>query len=127
MREGTGNGIWPDGIKKTRARLSVLSVLDRADKPLSTVEILQLIEQSGETAWLSTIYRTLVFFEQKGVLIKTFVAGSDLALYEINRHDHRHYAVCVKCRKILPLGDCPLTSSEPVVDEPGFIVTGHHL
>ncbi|MCL1964432.1 MAG: transcriptional repressor [Firmicutes bacterium] len=118
---------WPEGVKKTRMRQLVLSVLMRAEKPLGAMEVSSILEQTGESAWLSTVYRTLEFFAQKGMLVKTSVADSDVALYEMNRDEHHHYAVCLTCRRILPLTECPLEHISLTVNEPGFRVTGHHL
>ena len=58
---------------------------------------------------------------------KSSVTGSDMAVYEINRFRHKHYAVCIKCRKIVTMDNCPLEAFEPKLDDESFHVTGHNL
>lgn len=118
---------WPEGVKKTRQRECVLSVLEKAKGPLSAAEIWERTDKGGQSSWLSTVYRTLEMFEEKGMVIKTNVMGSDTALYELDRAQHKHYAVCMGCHKIIPMEGCPMEAFQPRVTEEGFTVTGHNL
>lgn len=118
---------WPQGLKRTRQREGVLAVLRNAQTPLSAADILTLIEKDGEAAWLSTVYRILELFVQKGVAVKANVSGSDMAVYELNRYCHKHYAVCVSCHKIIPMDNCPLEKFIPRLQEEDFRVLGHNL
>ncbi len=63
-----GQNIWSAGIKRTRQRESVLSVLENSDKPLSAADIYSKMEKSGDAAWMSTVYRVLELFVKKGVV-----------------------------------------------------------
>ena len=84
---------WPAGIKKTRQRQGVLSVLEHAQAPLSATDICAKLESTGENPWLSTVYRVLELFVEKGVVLKTSVMNNEMAVYELNRYTHKHYAV----------------------------------
>ncbi|MFT3983091.1 MAG: transcriptional repressor [Lachnospiraceae bacterium] len=119
--------IWPAGIKKTRQRESVLSVLENSDKPLSAVNICSQIEKSGGAAWMSTVYRVLELFVEKGIAIKINVMNSEMAMYELNRFKHKHYAVCVNCRKIIAMDNCPMEKFIPKLEDENFQVLGHNL
>ncbi len=119
------NHPWPEGVKRTRQREGVLEVLSHAEKPLSAMEICGRIE--GGSAWLSTVYRILELFEAKGIVNKISVLGSDMAAYELAGSTHKHYAVCLGCRKIVSMGECPVDHLSPNIGEPGFHVTGHNL
>ncbi len=118
---------WPIGIKKTRQRESVLSILQRSEKPLSASDICSKIEKSGETAWLSTVYRVLDIFIKKGVVIKTNAMNNEMAVYELNRHKDKHYAVCINCRKMIAIYNCPMEKFVPKLEEDGFHMIGHNL
>jgi len=118
---------WPSGLKKTRQRERVLAVLAAADGPLGAPEIALEIGEGGGTAWLSTVYRALESFVEHGVAVRIAVTGSDRALYELKRPQHKHYAVCVDCRRIIPMSDCPVEHLAPALPEEGFAVTGHNL
>jgi Fur family ferric uptake transcriptional regulator len=119
--------IWPDDIKKTKQRAAVLEVLDQADTPLSAMDICSRVEKGTTPVWLSTVYRILELFTDKGVALKTTVLNGDMAYYERNRHVHHHYAVCVDCHKIVAINNCPLADYSPKLQEGEFRVLGHRV
>ena len=118
---------WPSGLKRTQPRECVLSVLEKAEKPLSAVEICTEVEKNGKSAWLSTIYRTLELFEKRGLVVKMAILGGETALYELNRFEHKHYAVCLSCHKIIAMSNCPMERFLPNINDEGFRVLGHNL
>ena len=120
-------GSWPKGVKRTKPRALVMQVLEGAQQPLGAMEIFSQIEKTGEAIWLSTVYRVLELLVEKGVANKVAVTNSDMAVYALNRNAHRHYAVCMGCRRIVPVDDCPLGHFTPKVAEQGFQVLGHNL
>lgn len=122
----TSNG-WPSGFKRTKPREHVLSVLSRAEKPLSAMDICAEIEKSGGNAWLSTVYRILELFVKKGVAVKITMMNNDTAFYELNRFEHKHYAVCMNCHKIIPMDNCPMERFIPKLADKDFQVIGHNL
>ncbi len=73
---------WPEGIKKTKQREAIWSVLTTADKPITAMEIAERLGD-GSTTWMSTIYRTLELLETKEIVTRTTLMGSDMAYYEI--------------------------------------------
>ena len=117
---------WPEGIKKTKQREAIWSVLTTADKPMTAIEIAEKLGDS-DTTWMSTIYRTLELLETKGVVTRTTLMGSDMAYYEITPHTHRHYAVCASCGTMVPLHTCPVVEMPKELSDVGFTVTEHHL
>ncbi|SHI23374.1 Fur family transcriptional regulator, ferric uptake regulator [Sporobacter termitidis DSM 10068] len=118
--------VWPEGLKKTKQRDAVVKILESAEAPLSAPDIYAQIEKDGQAVWLSTVYRILELFTEKGLVTKTPVLDGDMAYYELRRHDHRHYAVCVDCHKIVPIQDCPMTGFEPKISD-DFRVLGHRI
>ncbi|BBB91798.1 MAG TPA: transcriptional repressor [Methylomusa anaerophila] len=118
---------WPAGIKRTRQRESVLSVLENSEKPLSAADICSKMEKSGDVAWMSTVYRILELFVKKGMVIKTNVMNNEMAVYELNRFKHKHYAVCMNCHKIIAMANCPMEKFIPKLEDENFHVMGHNL
>jgi Fur family ferric uptake transcriptional regulator len=118
---------WPAGIKRTRRRESVLTVLEGSKKPLSASDICSKIENGGDNVWLSTIYRILEVFVKKGVVIKTNMMNNEMAIYELNRFRHKHYAVCINCHKIVTMDNCPMEKFIPKLEDDEFHVMGHNL
>jgi len=118
---------WPEGVKKTRQREQILSVLRASEKPMTASEILACAQKTGCSFQLSTVYRALAVFAEKGVVDKTNIIKNDTAVYELNRNRHRHYAVCIKCHKIIPMDNCPMEKFIPVLEEEDFQITGHNI
>jgi len=127
MKEAEINNNWPAGIKRTRQRESVLSVLESASEPLNALDICSEVERGGNTAWLSTIYRVLELFVEKGVVLKTNIINGDVALYELNRHNHKHYAICLNCHKMIMMDHCPFENFTPALEDEDFHIMGHNM
>lgn len=127
--------IYPKGIKWTRQRKDVYDVLEGATEPLSAVQIYNQVEKNrneGNYA-VSTIYRILTTFEEQGMVNKTNWMSEGTYVYELNRGEHTHYAVCLNCHKRIPLHACPFehmhrhSHEEEELQNDGFTITGHKL
>lgn len=118
---------WPSGLKRTKTREEVLFVLEHTEKPLSALEISFEIKKGSKTAWLSTIYRILELFVKRGIVAKISILNNEMALYELNRFRHKHYAVCLGCHKIVAMDDCPMENFIPKIEDDNFCVIGHNL
>lgn len=120
---------YPQGIKWTRQRKAVYAVLWNAAEPLSAVQIYNRVDKTDMKAMyaVSTIYRILTAFEEKGLVTRTTWMGDGTVVYELNRGEHTHYAVCLECHKRVALPGCPFAHVH-LEEEPGdFTVTGHKL
>lgn len=118
---------WPNGVKKTKQRVCVLSVLEHSDLPMSAMDIYQAIEKEDSPVWLSTVYRILELFVQKGLVLKTTVLDNDMAIYQLNRNQHKHYAICLSCHKVIEMDNCPMETFTPQLADQDFRVLGHKV
>lgn len=118
---------WPSGIKKTRQRACVYSILQQADIPLSAAEIYRQIAQEGSEISLSTVYRILEFFEKENLAATATLPDNATIMYTLSQNQHKHYAVCMNCHKVIELENCPLEHFVPQLSEDKFHVTGHRL
>lgn len=125
MKEIQNN--WPVGVKRTRQRENVLSILENSETPLSATEIFSQMEKTGDAVWLSTVYRIMELFVKKGIVIKTNMMNNEMAVYELNRFKHKHYAVCINCHKIISIDNCPMEKFIPKLQDEDFQVMGHNL
>lgn len=86
MNKDTEHRMTSHGVRPTAVRSLVLSTLDRAERPISSLDI----ETKLDTVDRSTITRTLAIFVEKG-LIHIIDDGSGSAKYESCRsHSHSH-------------------------------------
>lgn len=119
---------YPGGIKWTKQRKDVYLVLLEAKEPLSAVQVYNRIEQkTDENYAVSTVYRILSVFEQKGLVTKTTWLGDGTVRYELNTGEHTHYAICLKCRKKAALPACPIEHLHLESSPEDFQITGHKL
>ncbi len=126
---------YPQGLKWTKQRKRVYKALWETAQPLSAIQIYQRIsvsgdkedsEEGGEYA-ISTVYRILAAFEEKGLVEKSTWMEDGTAVYSLNRGGHTHYAVCLKCRSRIPLQSCPFSHVHLEEGMEDFTVTGHKL
>jgi Fur family ferric uptake transcriptional regulator len=114
-------------MKKTRQRRCVLSVLEQAASPLSALEIYRRMESSDAGVSLSTVYRILDLFVREKVALRAGALENGTALFELNRHRHRHYAVCMGCHRVVEMENCPLENFTPQLSDSGFRVLEHRV
>ncbi|NLC54519.1 MAG: transcriptional repressor [Erysipelothrix sp.] len=115
-------------IKNTRQRSIVLDILDNSKEAKTAEEIFLLAKDIDETISLSTIYRTLTLFVEKKFLIKMSALEENLSKYALNKADHAHYLLCLKCDKRIEVGYCPLSVYEESLKETyNFNIVGHKL
>lgn len=124
----TGTDYWPEGLKKTKPREELAELLRNAKTPLTAEEIFDLLKEKDSKIWLSTVYRNLEAFLKKGlVLTGTDYKNTGRHTYEWNRHEHTHYAVCLKCHTNFPIPECPIHELEEELEEENFRILGHKL
>lgn len=117
-----------DGLKNTKHRNSILNIIEKSAMPLSVEQIyLELISQKISIN-LSSVYRILNTLVKKRLIIKTSMIGDNKALFELNKFEHKHHLMCVKCKSIIMVDDCPFEEYEKKLKEKmGFNILGHNL
>jgi Fe2+ or Zn2+ uptake regulation protein len=115
---------YPKGLKKTKARIALYDLLVQENHPLSPKEIHGKLGESE--IWLSTVYRVLDQFEKERTVVRSIGIDPHQSLYELDRHEHKHYAVCLQCHRRFALEDCPF-SEDVHVDAQGFEVVEHRV
>lgn len=116
------------GIKNTKQRNLVFDILNEFDCPVSAEKIHSNIISIDSNINLSTIYRILEVFVNKGLVLKSNMLVSNNAVFELNREKHKHQLICLKCNKTIPLDSCPLKKFQESIEEStDFDITGHNL
>lgn len=121
------NILTKKGCKNTKSRKAVIDVLNNSKLPVSAEEIFILIKNSGSTANLSTVYRTLELLENMGLINKTII-NDGKARYELTGDGHKHHLICTNCHKMVPIDICPIEKLETdVMKKTNYDITGHKL
>ena len=113
------------GLKSTKPRMLVLTILSKSSLPLTAEDIYFSLKK--ERINLSTIYRTLNSFESVGIVKKEINQNKENAFILLS-HDDRHVLVCVKCKKVVPLEGCPYhEANEELENKTGFTIQDHNM
>lgn len=115
-----------NNLKVTRGRKAILEVLTEADKSLGVESILKECKGKGVSINLSTVYRALEMFEDKGIVDK-FTVNDGISSYKLKGKEHKHMLQCSICHKQVEV-PCPMKQVEEIVEsETGFVLTEHNL
>lgn len=116
------------GLKSTKHRLSILKILNESPQPISAEDIFLKLKSKEVSINLSSVYRILDAFVEKGIAIKSSVDGCDMSLFEASHGEHLHHFICQGCRKMMLISGCPLEGYEKLLqDMLGCEITGHKL
>jgi Fur family ferric uptake transcriptional regulator len=99
-----------EGLKKTQGRNAVLDILTATNKPLTYDEVFLALINKNISINVSTVYRILEMFANKGMVTKINGGENNRSFYELSRNGHRHYFFCVNCREMFPISNCPMGS-----------------
>ncbi len=116
------------GIKHTKQRELIFEILKNSNKPLSAEEVFLKSKEVDDSISLSTIYRVLNTFIDKDIVVKLSIVEDNISMFELNRVDHGHHLLCIKCKKTVDIGHCPLGVYENSLEETtDFDIVGHKL
>jgi Fur family ferric uptake transcriptional regulator len=116
------------GLKSTRHRTAILEILEKRTQPATAEQVFFELNRAGISTSLSTVYRELDRLVNKNLVVQVKLNESKKALYEYNRMIHKHYLVCLGCKKMISLDTCPLKAYEKQLEEQThFRITDHKL
>ncbi|HBL84525.1 MAG TPA: transcriptional repressor [Clostridiales bacterium] len=116
------------GLKNTKTRSAILEILEKSEQPVTAEQVFLELKNKQISANLSTVYRTLETLAEKMLAKKLNISGDSRAMFEYNRLVHRHYLVCLECKKIIPIDFCPIKNYEKTLEEKTkFKIAGHKL
>jgi Fur family ferric uptake transcriptional regulator len=110
--------------RDTRQRRKIREVFDRAERPLSTDEILAAARRGQNEVSLSTVYRFVRSLVDDGTLAVFELPGKG-AFYELADKAHHHHFSCMRCGRVYELNDC--ISVEKLALPKGFVAASHDL
>lgn len=117
------------GIVYTRQRAAVYRCMAEQGVPLTAAAIAaRLTETEGadERTWLSTVYRSLELFAERGLAHPFRLPEGEALAYHLSPAGHHHYAFCTGCKKMLDLG-CPAQSIHSKLRELDFAMEEHRI
>lgn len=116
------------GFRITKIRKSLLDIFQNHKRPLSAVELGELLLKKDISANKTTIYRELDFLKE-AKLIKDIDFGDGKKRYEALTDTHHHHAVCVNCGAVedIELHIDISRDEKNIKDAKGFKVLEHSI
>ncbi|WP_104691848.1 ferric iron uptake transcriptional regulator [Helicobacter heilmannii] len=96
--------IRKNGLKNSKQREEVVSVLYKSGTHLSPEEITQSIRQNDKNTSISSVYRILNFLEKEN-FIYTLETNKNGRHYEIAAKEHHDHIICLHCGEIIEFVD----------------------
>ncbi len=116
------------GLKITRPRLKILSVLHHPTKRHWCAEsIKQALHTQDEEVALATVYRVLTQFEQCSI-IQRHTFENDVSVFELNPLEHHDHLVCLACGAVAEFFDPVIEQhQENIAKRFNFKMSDHRL
>ena len=113
------------GYRLTPQRLAILEVLKQADGHLSPTEIFNQVVQEIPGLTEATVYRTLNFLAEQGLVLVAHLGRGQL-VYEFAEHDH-HHLVCRNCGEMQEIDHRQLKQLyDNFLDDTGYQINTIH-
>ncbi len=116
------------GLKITTPRVTILKLIQNSKKThLSADDIVDELKQKNKNIGVATVYRTLLVFEETGILAKMdFERGQ--SIYELVNGEHHDHLVCLNCHKIKEfLSEKIEEQQKKIAKENGFVLKDHSM
>ncbi len=116
------------GVRATRQRSAVASILDDLDAFRSAQQIHSALADRGEAVGLTTVYRTLQALAEAGE-VDTLLRDDGEAVYRrCADTTHHHHLVCRSCGATVEVdGPAVETWADRVADDHGYDQVSHTL
>jgi Fur family ferric uptake transcriptional regulator len=91
--------------RKTKQRDALVSVLERAERPLSVAELLEAASKRIEGLGVATVYRAVAALLDDGRIDAVEIPGEPTR-YERSDKGHHHHFQCEKCDRVFDIAGC---------------------
>lgn len=110
--------------RNTRQRGAIRRAFQRADRPLSTQEVLDQAREEVSGLGIATVYRNIRVLLDENWLTTVELPG-EVARYEVNGKAHHHHFHCRDCDRVFEVPGC-VGSMQSIVPT-GFTLTAHDV
>lgn len=110
--------------RNTRQRGAIRRVFQRADRPLSTGEVLEGARSEVSGLGIATVYRNIRTLLDEGWLVPVELPGI-APRYELHGKPHHHHFHCRHCDRVLEVNGC-VTTLQALAPR-GFLLEQHDI
>lgn len=116
------------GVRLTPQRAMVLEAIYHSDGHLSVDEVHERVQALSPYVDLSTVYRTVLFLKQQGVIGELRLDGQPVRYEAVRFGQEHHHAVCSTCGEMIEVASDDLEDLSAILDRKyGFAVNIVHL
>lgn len=116
------------GLKNTSQRKALYELLQKQNQPVKAEDLYKELQNKNIAISLSTIYRILDAFLEKGIVSKTTIDNDGVIYYEVPSSKHFHHLICLSCHKIVNFENCPVHDFEDeLANKTNFAIAYHQL
>ena len=105
------HSIKQNGLKSSKQREEIISVLYKSGRHLSPEEITAELRTRNKSTSISSVYRILGFLEKENI-ITALEPGKSGKRYEIAAKEHHDHIICLNCGTILEFVDEEIESRQ---------------
>lgn len=117
----------PTGVRATRQRAAITTLLGDVDDFRSAQELHDELRRRGQNIGLTTVYRTLQSMSAAG-LVDTLRTDTGESVYRQCSEHHHHHLVCRRCGSTVEVGDQEVEAwAVKVAAEHGFSDVSHTI
>jgi Fe2+ or Zn2+ uptake regulation protein len=114
------------GFRMTPQRMAILHILHHANGHISPTEVYERASQDIPGLTEATVYRTLEFLAQNGLVCSAHIGNGHL-VYEIAEQEHDHL-ICRKCGAEMQIDHAPLVKIYAELESSsGYRFTDSHM
>lgn len=116
------------GYRLTRARLTVLQVLEAERGHITSAGVLDKIARVKPAIGRASVFRALELFTQLGIIRPTYNGSSLTPTYVLLQGGHHHHVICGECQRFIEFEDCGLEALTSNLQQTlGVQISGHLL
>lgn len=114
------------GFRLTPQRLAIFNIIQESGTHLSALEVYSRAQERIPAITEATVYRTLSFLAQYGIILAAHIGGGQL-VYETAEHAH-HHLICRKCGATREIEHQLLADLyQEFQNRTGFYIDGMHV
>jgi Fur family ferric uptake transcriptional regulator len=91
--------------RQTRQRSAIRAAFERADRPLSPIQVFEAAQKSEKGLGIATVYRNIKNLLEEGWLSALELPGA-ITVYERSGKAHHHHFFCDQCTRVFELSGC---------------------
>ncbi|HEY1017342.1 MAG TPA: Fur family transcriptional regulator [Herpetosiphonaceae bacterium] len=115
------------GLRLTPQRLAILAIIRSSSGHVTAEAIYRQVQQRFPGVNLTTIYRTLQWLHEQG-LVHPFLVDFEQTRYEYHGASSHHHLVCRSCAAVIEIDDAALDALRGALKERyGFEAVPAHL